>query len=471
MEAIPPRGDSAVASIPVPLGDVFGAAVELERIGKLDEADRMLGHILAVAPTQPDSLHLAGIVAYRLKRMDDALAKLEKAIAYGVDTPLYLRNICEVYRTVGRLDDALAAASRAAELAPNDPLCLHNLGIIHYERLEIDQSIACAEKALLMNPSLPGAHFELAEALLLKGEMARGWEEYEWRFRIQGASPLMPSTTQPQWDGTPFDDATLLLIADQGFGDVIQFSRYIPWAAARCPRIAVACAPEMRPVLAQLHPDLHMFQKWDACPPYRAFCALSGLPRLHGTRLDTVPAPIPYLHADPARSAEWRERLARLAPPSYRKVGIVWAGRPTHNNDRRRSSSLAAFAPIAALPGVALVSLQKGPSTDQAGQYFGRAPLINIGAEVQTYDDTMALLGCLDVVVTVDTSVGHLAAAMGRPTWLLLATSPDWRWLLDRSDSPWYPTVRLFRQTTLHRWDDVMARVADALAERFRPAA
>ncbi|MDR3535624.1 MAG: tetratricopeptide repeat protein [Acetobacteraceae bacterium] len=463
METPTGPGTSGSATVPVPLGEVFGIAAGFERTGKLAEADSLLRHILAVAPAQPDSLHLSGIVAFRLGRHEEALAKMEQAIAVGLDTPLYLRNICEVYRTLGRLDDAVRTAKRAVALAPNDPLCLHNLAIIQYERLEIDESIASAEAALLMDRTLPGAHFELAEALLLKGEMARGWEEYEWRFRIGGAAPLMPPTDKPQWDGTPFDDATLLLVADQGFGDVIQFCRYIPWAAARCPQIAVACAAEMMPLLRQLHPDLHLFTRWDTAPPFRAFCALSGLPRLHGTRLDSVLAPIPYLRADPARAAEWRERLVPLAPPSYRRVGIVWAGRPTHNNDRRRSASLAAFAPIAAVPRVALVSLQKGPATDQAGRYYGRAPLINIGAEIQDYDDTMALLDCLDVVVTVDTSVGHLAAAMGRPVWILLATAPDWRWLLERSDSPWYPTVRLFRQTVARRWDDVMARVAGEL--------
>jgi hypothetical protein len=468
VEAIPLRSGNQSTTIPVPLGEVFNLAAGLERSGKLEDADRLCNHILSAAPNEADTLHLSGIVAFRLKRVDESLAKMEKAIELGIDIPLYYRNICEVYRTVGRLDDALTAANRAVQLSPSDPLCLHNLAIIHYERLEIDQSIACAEQALLMNASLPGAHFELAEALLLKGEMERGWDEYEWRFRIQGAAPLMPATDKPQWDGTPFSDATLLLIGDQGFGDVIQFMRYIPWVAERCPDIAVACAPEVMPLLRQIHPTLRMFQRWDACPPYRAFCALSGLPRLHKTRVDNVPAPIPYLRANPARSAGWRQRLDGIVPPSYRKVGIVWAGRPTHNNDRRRSTSLAAFAPLAAVPRVALVSLQKGPSADQAGRYFGRAPLINIGAEIQDYDDTMALLDSLDLVVTVDTSVGHLAAAMGRPVWILLATAPDWRWLLERSDSPWYPTVRLFRQTVARKWDDVMTRVAAALHEDDR---
>ena len=467
MEPIPPPDATTTGLVPVPIGELFTLAAECERSGKLQQAESLLGHIMGTMPHQPDSLHLAGIVAFRQGRIEQSLELMQKAIQFGVDTPLYLRNICEVYRTLGRLDEALETATRAVEFSPSDPLCLHNLAIIHYERLEIDESIACAERALLMNDRLPGAHFELAEALLLQGKWEKGWEEYEWRFQIAAAAPLMPPTTKPQWRGEAFDNETLLLVADQGFGDVIQFSRYIPWVAERCPKIAVACAAEVAPLLRQIHAELHLFQKWDEVPPYRAFVALSGLPRLHGTRIDNVPAPVPYLYAMPDKIAAWRDRLDKLTPRGFKRVGIVWAGRPTHNNDRRRSATLAAFAPLFALPRVALVSLQKGPSTDQTGRYFGRAPLINVGAEIQDYDDTMAIMDCLDVVVTVDTSVGHLAAAMGRPAWIMLATAPDWRWLLKRSDTPWYPTVRLFRQTVARQWGDVMQCVADALRERF----
>jgi Glycosyltransferase family 9 (heptosyltransferase) len=451
--------------VPVPMSELFVIAARQERAGNLDEADRLLNHILAVSPNQPDTLHMSGIVAFRLGRQEEALAKIEQAIAHGVDIALYLRNICEVYRTLNRLDDAVVAAKRAVALAPSDPLCLHNLAVIHYERVEIDESIDCAERALMMSPQLAGAHFARAEGLLIKGDWALGWEEYEWRFRIADAAKLMPTTDKPQWDGKPFTDGTLLLVADQGFGDVIQFCRYIPWVLERCPDVVIACSSEMVPVLRQFLPEDRIVFRWESCPPYKAFAALSGLPRLHGTRVDNMLAPIPYLHADPTRVATWAERLRRLAPGSLRKIGIVWAGRPTHNNDRRRSSKLADFSPLAALPGVALVSLQKGPSADQAGRYFGRAPLINIGAEVRDYDDTMALLECLDLVVTVDTSVGHLAAAMGKPVWILLATSPDWRWLLGRQDSPWYPTVRLFRQTEPRVWGDVFQQVAAAVKE------
>jgi hypothetical protein len=274
----------------------------------------------------------------------------------------------------------------------------------------------------------------------------------------------MPPTTQPRWDGTPFDDGTLMLIADQGFGDVIQFSRYIPWAAERCPNIAIATATEMMPLLRQVYPAARLFNDWRAAPPFRAFRALSGLPALHGTRPDFVLGDRPYLRADPARAAVWKERLDGLTPTGRRRIGIVWAGRPTHNNDRWRSAKLADFAPLAALPGVALISLQKGPAAAQAGAYFGAAPLVNIGAEVVDYEDTMAILASLDLLVTVDTSVCHVAGAMGCKTFVLLARAPDWRWLLERTDTPWYPSLTLVRQNTTGVWADAMQRATELVA-------
>jgi hypothetical protein len=456
---------NAPGTVPVPVGELLRIAGEYERAGRIEEAGRLLDHILAALPNQGDALHLAGIVAFRRGSPSRALELMESALRHGIDTPLYLRNICEVYRTLGRLDEALAAARRATTLAPTDPLCLHNQAIIHYHRLELDAALNCAAQALRIDPSLPGAHFVRAEALLLRGEWEAGWEEYEWRFRIGGAAPLMPPTGKPQWDGTPFADRTLLLVADQGFGDVIQFSRYIPWARERCPDIAIACSPEMIPMLRQVAPEARLFARWQECPDYAAFCALSGLPRLARTRTESVPAPIPYLHADPARVAHWAARLDGLVPKGFRRIGVIWAGRPTHNNDRNRTALLADLAPIGNVPGIALLALQKGPKTGQAGGWYGRAPLVNLGAEIQDYDDTMAILANIEVLVTVDTSVAHLAGAMGRPAWIMLPFAPDWRWLLGRMDSPWYPSVRLFRQSTVRRWDDVLQAVATALAE------
>ena len=456
--------ESALPEVPLAFGDLMTLAARLETEKDYAFADRLLERALSVAPDQPDALHLSGIVAFRLGRREEALARIERAIACGVDIRLYLRNISEVYRALGRFDDALNAAQRATAMAPDDPVCLHNLAVIQYHRLELDDCIASAEKALQLNPFQAGAHFQLAEALLLRGEWERGWNEYQWRFDLPGNPPLMPSTTQPRWDGTPFNDGTLLLVADQGFGDVIQFSRYIPWAAERCPNIAIAAAIEMIPLLRQIYPAAQVFNDWRVAPPFRAYRALSGLPALHGTRPDHMLGDKPYLRADPAKAAVWKERLDRLTPGGKRRIGIVWAGRPTHNNDRWRSAKLADFAPVASIPGVALIALQKGPEAAQAGGYFGPAPLVNIGAEIADYEDTMAILPSLDLLVTVDTSVCHVAGAMGCRTLVLLARAPDWRWLLERTDTPWYPSMTLVRQTTTGVWGDAMRRAAGLVA-------
>jgi tetratricopeptide (TPR) repeat protein len=458
------NGPAAAPASPAErLAQLLNQANEHEQAGRLDMAEAVLGQILAEAPEQPGALHMMGIVAFKKGRLAESAALMERSIAGQPGNAIYHRNICEVYRVLGRYDEAVAAGRRAIQLSPQDPHCYNNLGVTYYHRLDLAEAIDCAEKALKLDADFAGAHFGMAEALLLRGDFARGWEQYEWRFKLGNAPKLMPPTDRPQWDGTPLKDGRLMLIADQGYGDVIQFCRYIPWAAERCPDIALACSPEILPVVEQQQGVGIAFDHWEKRPEFVAFCPLSGLPRLHGTRLDTIPAAIPYVHADPARTAAWADRLNALLPRGYRRIGIAWAGRPTHTNDRNRSTGLATFAPLSGLKRTALVSLQKGPGQAQIGSYWGQAPLINLGPEIRDYADTMAILDNLDLVVTVDTSIGHLTGAMGRPAWIMLPFAPDWRWLLERSDSPWYPSVRLFRQPAPGRWDPVVAAIAEEL--------
>ncbi|HWB47603.1 MAG TPA: tetratricopeptide repeat-containing glycosyltransferase family protein [Stellaceae bacterium] len=446
---------------------LLALAGEHEAAGRLDEAEAILTRLMVEYPDRPRALHLYGIVLFRKSRGDEAVRYVERAIALLPDMALFHRNLCEMYRKQRRFDAALLEGLRAVELDPNDIHAHHNLGVLHYHRLELDDAIKRAEAALALAADMPGAHFGIAEACLLKGDLARGWEEYEWRFKLGSAPPLMPPTDQPQWNGAPLPrNATLLLIADQGYGDVIQFSRYIPWAIERCPSVAIACSRELHSAIGQFAGIGKVFDRWEHKPDFSAWLPLSGLPRLAGTRLDTIPAPIPYLRADPVQAQAWRERLAVLAPPGYRRIGIVWAGRPTHSNDDNRSTGLATFAPLAELPGVALVSLQKGGAQAQIGGYWGRAPLLNLGPEIRDYGDTMAIVDALDLILTVDTSVGHLAGAMGKPVWIMLPYAPDWRWLLERGDSPWYPTARLFRQDATRDWRPVIATIAAEIAGR-----
>ena len=457
------------AQAPAAEDDFIALATQHEQAGRLEEAQACIDRALEKTPDDGRAVHMAGVLAFRAGRRDEAVRLMERSLTLGPAKPYYLRNLCEIYRLLGRYDEALKVGDAAVKGDPRDPIALLNLAVLHYARREPERSIDAAHKALVIDPQMPGGHFALAEAWLLQGNFGPGWEEYEWRFRLKGVPKLMPKDEPPLWDGKAMPKGRLMLIADQGFGDCIQFGRYIPWAAQRCGELVIACSREMAPVISQLAPGAVLFDRWEDCPESVAHCPLSGLPRLHGTDLATIPSEIAYLHADPKAVAAWAERLNQLAPPSGRRIGVVWAGRPTHNNDANRSIALKALAPICDLDGVTLVSLQKGPPQTQVGDYFGRAPLINLGPEIATFADTMAIIDSLDLVVSVDTSVAHLAAALGKPTWIMLPHACDWRWLLERTDSPWYPTVRLFRQPGHHRWTEVISTVADAIAGKEGP--
>ena len=410
-----------------------------------------------------EALHEAGMAAAREGRIEDAARLMERSVEVGQAPPFAFRNLCEVYRLLGRLDEALAAGLKAVDGDPNDPLAHANLSVLRYERLEPAEAIASAERAVALAPDLPSGHFGLAEASLLVGDFERGWAEYEWRWRLAGLPPLTPGLDLPQWDGAPLGEGRLLLVADQGFGDGLQFARFIPWARERCPDLVIAASREMQPLLAQVALGVKLFDAWAEASDCVAYCPLSTLPGLAGVRLETIPAPVPYLRADPAKAAAWRARLDELVAPGSRRVGLVWAGRPTHRNDRNRSVALADLGGITNLAGVTFISLQKGPAVPQVGGYFGRAPMVNLGPELGDFEDTLAVIDGLDLVLTVDTAVAHLAGAAGKPVWVMLPHAPDWRWLTGRSDSPWYPTLRLFRPPGPRDWAAVARDVAAAL--------
>nr|WP_295740246.1 tetratricopeptide repeat-containing glycosyltransferase family protein [uncultured Acidocella sp.] len=441
------------------LADALDKLAKLEQANKLEEADDLAKRMLAAMPEHPHILQLAGIVAYRSGRVQEAIERMEKSQALAPDVALYPRNICEIYRGAGRLDDALAAAKRAIELSPEDSRSYFNCALIHYERLELDEAVAVSDKAIALDPDFAEAHFEKAEALLLGGKLKEGWESYEWRFKLKQAEGMLPKTEKPQWDGQPLAPGKLLIIGDQGFGDCIQFGRYIPWAAMLAPQPIIACSGELLPLLSQLPHIGKVVTRWDDAGDYDAFIPLSGLPRLAGTTTENIP-PSGYLAAKPALVEEWRARLDRLAPRGKKRIALVWAGRPTHKNDKKRSLKLSQFAPLFARDDVVILTVQKGDQIAQAGGYFGRAPLVNLGPEIEDFLDTMAILQHVDRLVTIDTSVAHIAGASNVPTSIVLPYAPDWRWLLHREDTPWYPNMRLYRQSVPFQWDDVIARVA-----------
>lgn len=452
--------------VPMPVGELFELVNESIDAGRLDRAERLLGHVLAVEPEAADALHLRGLIAYRRKHVYEAAALMERGVTAGGRRGGQLRNLSEVYRYMGRLDDALATARRAVAADPADPLGPFNLAMVHYDRVELEPCIAAALHAVQLRPNLPQAHMKLAQAYLMAGDFPRGWEHYEWRYRIPGAAPLMPPTERRQWDGREMT-GRLLLIADQGFGDVVMFARYVAWARGRAPDIMIACSAEMAALLTRMFPGVPLFTHWDVVPEYLAYCAFSGLPRLHGTTLESIPVEAPYLAPDPARVASWAERLDALLPAGPRRVGIAWAGRPSHNNDHSRSVGLHQLGALAAVPGVVFVSLQKGEAAARVADWPGPAPLVDLGPLLGDFEDTAAVIAQLDLVVAVDTAIVHLAGAMGVPAWVMLPYAADWRWLRARADSPWYPGMRLFRPPATRRWDAVTSDVAAALSARF----
>jgi tetratricopeptide (TPR) repeat protein len=448
----------------VTLADALTQIAALERENKLEEADDLANRVLKAAPEHPHVLHMAGITAYRRGRVDEAIARMEKSVQLAPNVALYPRNMCEIYRGAGRLDDALRAGQRAVELSPDDSRAYFNLALIHYERLELDEAIAVSDQALALDPEFPEAHFEKAEALLLAGRLAEGWESYEWRFKLKQAEGMLPKTGKPQWDGEALSAGKLLIVADQGFGDCIQFSRLIPWVAERAPAPILACSHDLVPILRQIPGLAKIVTSWDQAGEYDFYVPLSGLPRLAGITTENIPNKWPYLSVKPEQIAFWREKLDRLAAPGKRRIALVWAGRPTHKNDRKRTLKLSQFSALFALPGITLITVQKGEQISQAGSYYGAAPLLNLGPEIDDFTDTMAILKNVEHLVTIDTSVAHIAGAIGVPTSLVLPYAPDWRWLLNRSDTPWYQSVKLYRQQKPYDWLGVIENVAKDLS-------
>lgn len=304
--------------------------------------------------------------------------------------------------------------------------------------------------------------FELGETLLLQGEFTRGWREYRYRYSMPHTARIERKVQRPRWDGQPIRGKTLLIHDEQGFGDTFQFLRMVPWARARSgARVVLQINAEQLPFAKRAGGFDEILPRGALPPPFDLHCEMMSLPMAMNLQLSDLPGPVPYLAPDPGRVERWRRRLEAHPGP---RVALFWSGRPTHSNDAARSMSLEDLAPLAR-PGITFLSMQKG---DRAGQAHRPPPgmsILPIGEETRDFDDTAAVLSLADVLISVDSSPVHLAGALGRPVWVMLSFVHDWRWLLDRSDSPWYPTATLFRQQSPHDWRGVMAAIAGKLAE------
>jgi len=441
------------------------AVLEFQNSGRLAEADSLLDRILADAPEDAEALNMKGVVAAQAGNILLAWEWMSKAVEVDRRNPNYLRNLTETCRRLGKLDLAVDYGRRAAAITPDDAEVHYNLAMVHYERGEMERAIVSARRAIGLNPEHAGAHFELAECLLLTGRLPEGWKEYEWRWRIPGVNQPIMIEGVPEWDGTPLPEGRIMLVGDQGFGDVLQFARYVPQVASRCAEVIVAASSELAALMQTLPGAPRVVTVTRDLPPLAAQTTMSRLPGILGTTVETIPGECPYLTPPEDLVARWGERLASVCPAGYRRIGLAWAGRPEHGNDRNRSISLSDLASIGDFDGVALVSLQKGSGVADLGSVFWRAPVYNAGPDFDAFIDTAAAMQHLYLVITVDTAIAHLAGALGKPCWVMLPSAPDWRWLQERTDTPWYPNTRLFRQTEYGNWKGVIAEVTKALAD------
>ncbi|MDH1521707.1 tetratricopeptide repeat protein [Achromobacter mucicolens] len=323
-----------------------------------------------------------------------------------------------------------------------------------------------ADIQAMLATAMPGnlsARFDLAETRLLQGDFERGWTEYRWRYSLSHTAAMDRKVQRPRWGGSRIDGQTLLIHDEQGYGDTLQFMRLIDAARARSgARVVLEVHPDLLSFARRLvGPDA--FPRGQIPPPFDQHCELMSLPMAIGLRMADLPGRVGYLSADAARVEKWRKRLAGLPRPW---VALAWAGRPTHSNDANRSLALADMAPLA-VPGITYLAIQKGPAAAQAATAPPGMNIVPLDAEIADFEDTAAILSLADLLVSVDSSPVHLAGALNRPAWVLLPFLPDWRWLLQRSDSPWYPSLQLFRQPAPGDWKPVMHDVGQALATRF----
>jgi len=441
------------------------SAAQAKRLG---EASGICQDVLAGNPDHPPALALLGIVTAMGGDPERGIPLLKRAVEQRPGNAAWQAHLSSMYRATYRMEEALAAGQESIRLDPNNSEHLVNLSLIFTDVDDRERAIACLLRALGQNHSHADGHLALAQNLLAMGNFEAGWMEYEWRNLTEAGRSTMPAMTSAPWNGMPIAGARLLLVGDQGYGDTIQFARYIPMAAERVQEIVLGCSAEMEPVLATIPGVTRYCHRWNDVPPHAVNCRLSSLPYLFGTRGESIPAAVPYLKAPPERVEAWRQRLDSMLPGGVRRIGLAWSGRPTHPNDRRRSMSLARLLPLAEAGPAAFVSLQKPmPAADK--ELLDRFGMTDLADELTDFGETAAVIENLDMVITVDTSVGHLTGALGKPVWIMLSRAADWRWLLDRSDSPWYPSAKLYRQPVPGAWDPVIEAVKSELSAYLHP--
>jgi len=440
----------------------YNLANALMELGRHHEAIAAFQRAIQYKPEYAQSHFNLGIAHQVIGQLDEAIASFREAARLKPDWAEAHGNLGNALKIKGQLDESIAAFRRVIYLKPDLPAAHNNLGVAFQCKGQLDQAIAVFRQAIALNPDLAEAHYNLSLALLAQGNFQQGWQEHEGRWKCQDLQPPR-NFAQPQWDGSTLENRTLLLHTEQGLGDAIQFIRYLPLLQQSGGRIIIECQAELQRLFQTMAGGCQIVPRGRPLPAFDLHCPLLSLPRVFETNLANIPNNVPYLHADSEDAKRWQHRLADHFP--LLKVGLAWAGNPIHKNDRNRSMNLVTLAPMGQLPGARFFSLQKGAAAAQAKTPPSGLELIDWTQELNDFADTAAFIANLDLVIAVDTAVAHLAGAMDKPVWTLLPFVADWRWLAERQDSPWYPSMRLFRQPREGDWHSIIAPVAQALSQ------
>ncbi|MBI3837377.1 MAG: tetratricopeptide repeat protein [Planctomycetia bacterium] len=436
----------------------LGAA--LSEQGKHEEAVACFGRALELKPDFGEAHNLLGVALLKQGKFEEAEACLRRALELEPEFGEALNHLAAALSEQAKFDEALACLERALELQPDNAAAHNNLGTFLERKERLNEAIACFGRAVELNPDFAEARVGRGLALLLMGRFAEGWPEYEWRWKCKGLQE--PVLQKPHWTGATLAAARILLHSEQGFGDTLQFVRYAELVKERCGTVIVQCQSPLARLLTSCPGVDTVVATGDPLPEFDFHAPLLSLPGVFGTSLEDIPAKVPYLWPN----AELVERRnGELGKGSALKIGIAWQGKAAYAKDRFRSIPLAQFEGIVQMRGVCVYSLQTGAGRGQLTNLGGQLPITDLGDRLGDFHDTAAIVRNLDLVITCDSAPAHLAGSLGVPVWVALSFGPDWRWLLERSDSPWYPTMRLFRQSRPGDWNDVFRAIESELAK------
>jgi tetratricopeptide (TPR) repeat protein len=433
----------------------------LREVGRLPEAITCYEQAVRHVPHFAAAHSNLGVAYQAAGRLDEAIACYQQALRLDPHCVPALINLGTTFQDQSKLDEAVASFQQALQIQPHFAEAHYNLGVVLRAQGKWEKGLAHLEQALRLNPDSADAHLARSAAWLEAGDFERGWAEYEWRQRSPRFAVPPLAVARPAWDGSPLNGKTMLLRAEQGLGDTVQFIRYAPLLQQRGGRVIAEVQPPLLSLLRTCPGIDQLIPQGEAPPNYDLQAYLLSLPRLLRTNLTNIPSNVPYLWADAALVSRWREQLADI--PGF-KIAIAWQGNPAKELDELRSIRLHEFGPLAQIDGAVLLSLQKGSGIEQINAVADRFSVIDVGSRFgESFMDTAAVLMNVDLVITIDTALAHLAGALGLPVWVALPVNADWRWLRDHEDSPWYPTMRLFRQSRVGDWGGVFKWMQDAL--------